>query len=124
MYSLEPRAAAAMFGHRHRAAVDLGAIAISAEELRGLLRSGGDLERAWMGGAYSLLQKSASAPRHPLTQLLLLTLRAWHCIDCNHFTEDLCEKTGLGAERPGYTNRLAAVGRVLISMAKSLQKWV
>ena len=62
MYSLEPRAAAAMFGHRHRAAVDLGAIAISAEELRGLLRSGGDLERAWRGGTYSLLQKSASAP--------------------------------------------------------------
>ena len=62
MYHLEPRAAAAMFGHTHRAAVDLGAISLGAEELRGLLRSGGDLERAWMGGAYSLLQKSASAP--------------------------------------------------------------
>ena len=46
------------------------------------------------------------------------------CTDCNHFTEDLCEKTGLGAERPGYTNRLAAVGRVLIGCCKSLQKWV
>ena len=73
----------------------------------------------------STAEECVCTRRHPLTQLLLLlTLRAWHCIDCNHFTEDLCEKTGLGAERPGYTNRLAAVGRVLISMAKSLQKWV
>ena len=72
----------------------------------------------------STAEECVCTRRHPLTQLLLLTLRAWHCIDCNHFTEDLCEKTGLGAERPGYTNRLAAVGRVLIGASMSLQNWV
>ena len=72
----------------------------------------------------STAEECVCARRHPLTRLLLLTQHSDPCTDCNHFTEDLCEKTGLGAERPGYTNRLAAVGRVLISMAQSLQKWV
>eukprot|EP01045_Picozoa_sp_COSAG04_P017012 COSAG04_NODE_1472_length_6582_cov_2.369582_3_plen_80_part_00 len=72
----------------------------------------------------SASEECVCTDRHPLTQLLLLTQHSDPCTDCNHFTEDLCEKTGLGAERPGYTNRLAAVGRVLIGCGRILQKWV
>ena len=98
MYSLDPRAAAAVCGHRHRAAVDLGAFDVSAAQRRVMFS---ELEQIWMGDKYDLLTRN-----------------------CNHFSAAMCEGLGIARERPRYTNRLAGFGAVLIGVARWLEGYV
>lgn len=78
MYWLDPRAAAAVFGHRHRAAVDLGVFDVSAAQRRVMFS---ELEHVWMGEKYDLLTQN-----------------------CNHFSAAMCEGLGL-VSSPTQANR-------------------